>query len=86
MILMADISGMDLLARACHEMYHERISKEVMAAQALVASAGIEASKGMAAGNTAGDGGAIGDRHARFDGDSRTVHLIYLVMKLKLFW
>jgi hypothetical protein len=33
-ILRTDMSGIDPLARAWHEMYHERISKEVMAAQA----------------------------------------------------
>ncbi|XP_071678223.1 uncharacterized protein [Lolium perenne] len=32
-ILMADMDKMDPLARACHEMYHERIGQEVMAAR-----------------------------------------------------
>jgi hypothetical protein len=37
-ILMADMVSMDPLARAWHEMYHERVCKEMMAAQAATAS------------------------------------------------
>jgi hypothetical protein len=32
-ILMEDMLGMDPLARACHEIYRERIDKEVLAAE-----------------------------------------------------
>jgi AMMECR1 domain-containing protein len=41
---MADISNMDPLAQAWHEMSCERIGKEVMAAQAAAASAAMPAS------------------------------------------
>jgi hypothetical protein len=37
-ILMANMATMDQLARAWHEMYRERIGKEVLTAQAAVAS------------------------------------------------
>jgi hypothetical protein len=35
---MADMADMHSLARACHEMYRERIGKEVLAAQAAAAT------------------------------------------------
>ncbi|MFY0277365.1 hypothetical protein, partial [Escherichia coli] len=37
-ILMADLEKMDPLARAWHELYRDKISKEVMAAQAAQAA------------------------------------------------
>jgi hypothetical protein len=48
-ILMADMSGMDPSARAWHGMYHERISKRVLTAQASAASVSMAESAGMAA-------------------------------------
>jgi hypothetical protein len=43
-ILTVDMSNMDLLERAWHEMYRQRIGKEVMAAQAATASTAMLAS------------------------------------------
>jgi hypothetical protein len=47
-ILMADISGIDPLVRAWHEMYHTRISKEVLVAQASAVVTTMAAVAGMA--------------------------------------